>query len=178
MEFYQESSFLSPVSSEGGASRGSRRKGVPAETELLGELARAVTLEDLGLDPLDFAPESFWASLNHRIREGYEYLSLKDGQPIFRAAVSGATPDAVLVEGVFVPPEARGNGYGKAGMHALCVQLLKEHETIILLVDESNDAARRLYDRLGFEIFDDYQAVFFDVSFPSFSAPEERRENP
>jgi len=143
------------------------RTAVPEESRAMGDLARAVALEDLGLDPLEFAPESFRVSLEHRIRKGQEFVWLKEGRPVFRAALSGATPDAVIVEGVYVPPDERGKGYGKAGMYVLCERLLNRHEAVVLLVDEGNDAARRLYEGLGFETFDDYQAAFFDVPLSS-----------
>lgn len=139
------------------------RVGLASEEALLGQLARDVTVEDLGLDPLAFAPDSFWAALRHRIALGREYLWMEGDRPVFRAALSAATPEAVLVEGVYVPPDLRGQGYGKAGMHALCAHLLEQHESVVLLVGEDNDAARRLYELLGFETFDEYQAAFFDL---------------
>jgi predicted GNAT family acetyltransferase len=80
------------------------------------------------------------------------------------------TPDTVLIEGVYVPPEFRAKGYGKAGMHALCLRLLEQHESVVLLVGEDNDGARRLYERLGFETFDEYQAAFFDLDRPAGDA--------
>jgi hypothetical protein len=139
------------------------RRGLLSEEDVLGKFARAVTLEDLGLDPLVLAPSGFRQALRHRIALGHEYLWVDGDRPVFRAAISAATPEAVLVEGVYVPPDLRGRGYGKAGMFALCAQLLKDHGPVVLLVGEDNDAARRLYDRLGFETFDEYQASFFDV---------------
>jgi GNAT superfamily N-acetyltransferase len=149
------------------------RQGLASEEALIGQLARDVTVEDLGLDPLVFAPDSFWAALRHRIALGREYLWMEAGRPMFRAALSAATPEAVLVEGVYVPPEFRGQGYGKAGMHALCAQLLDQHEAVVLLVGEDNDAARRLYELLGFETFDEYQAAFFDVDLDLDLAPRQ-----
>lgn len=139
----------------------------PADAEaLLSDLARAVTLEDLGIDPLDFARDSFLVALQHRIRLGREYLWTEGGRPRFRAALSAVTPEAVLIEGVYVPPEMRRRGYGKAGMYALCDRLLRHHKSVVLLVGEDNDAARTLYDLLGFETFDAYQAAFFEPPPP------------
>jgi len=147
------------------------RRGVFREEALLGDLARAVTIEDLGLDPLVFAPASFREALRHRIALGREFLWIEAGRPVFRAALSAATPEAVLVEGVYVPKGLRGRGYGKAGMHALCALLLERHESVVLLVGEDNDAARRLYELLGFDVFDEYQAAFFDVELPPEASP-------
>ena len=154
------------------------RPGQFGEEDVLGKFARAVTLEDLGLDPLVFAPSSFRQALRHRIALGHEFLWVDSDRPVFRAAVSAATPEAVLVEGVYVPPDLRRRGYGKAGMFALCAHLLKEHEAVVLLVGEDNDAARRLYDRLGFEVFDEYQASFFDVDSGPASIPPEGGVSP
>ncbi len=149
------------------------RPGLLSEEALLAKFARAVTLEDLGLDPLVLAPSGFRQALRHRIALGHEYLWIDGDRPVFRAAISAATPETVLVEGVYVPPDLRGRGYGKAGMFALCAHLLKVHGAVVLFVGEDNDAARRLYDRLGFETFGEYQASFFDVDLGVAPVPAE-----
>lgn len=154
------------------------RPGLLSDEVSLAKCARAVTLEDLGLDPLAFAPAGFQQALRHRIVLGHEYLWVEGDRLVFRAALSVATPESVLVEGVYVPPELRGQGYGKAGMFALCAHLLKEHERVVLLVGEDNDAARRLYERLGFETFDEYQASFFEVDLRFESVPTEDGPSP
>lgn len=133
------------------------------EEELVAQLARSVTREDLGLDPLEFAPQSFESALRHRLKMGREFLWTEEAEPVFRATLSATTPDSVMVEGVFVPPEHRGKGYGKAGMRALCERLLRTYESVVLLVGEDNEVARRLYDGLGFETFGEYQAAFFEI---------------
>jgi GNAT superfamily N-acetyltransferase len=153
------------------------RQGRASDEALLGQMARDVTVEDLGLDPLVFAPDSFWAALRHRIALGREYLWMEADRPMFRAALSAATPEAVLVEGVYVPPESRRQGYGKAGMHALCAHLLEQHEAVVLLVGEDNDAARLLYELLGFSTFDEYQAAFFDVDL-GLAPPQSDGDDP
>jgi len=133
-----------------------------SEEQKLFEIAREVTIEDLKLDPLDFEPENFVLALQHRIRNGHELVCTEGDTIVFRAALSAATPEAVLLEGVFVPPEHRGKGYGKGGMYALCKKLLQHHESLVLLVGEDNDRARTLYERLGFQTFDEYQVAFFN----------------
>ena len=134
-----------------------------AEEQDLYEIARKVTIEDLKLDPLDFEPENFRIALQHRIRHGHELVCTEDDVVVFRTALSAATPEAVLLEGVYVPPEQRGKGYGKGGMYALCERLLQSHESLVLLVGEDNDRARTLYEGLGFQTFDEYQVAFFNL---------------
>jgi ribosomal protein S18 acetylase RimI-like enzyme len=133
------------------------------EERVVAQLARSVTQEDLGLDPLEFAPQSFEFALRHRLKMGREFIWTEGPEAVFRATLSAITPDSVMVEGVFVPPRHRGRGYGKAGMRALCERLLRTYDTVVLLVGEDNEVARRLYEVLGFETFDEYQAAFFEV---------------
>ena len=57
--------------------------------------------------------------------------------------------------GVFVKPEVRGQGAGRAIITALIERARKESglEQITLTVSTTQAAARRLYDSLGFKIF-------------------------
>ncbi len=154
--------------------RGQLRSGpgrlVPAPVRNAGEselalvrfACRAVTIEELGVDPEELDPGGFELALARRLRAGREYLWLQDGELLFRAALSAVTPDAALVEGVWTSPDHRGQGIGTLGMHALCERLLQWHSRVVLFVGADNQPARRLYDRLGFVQFGDYVAAWFD----------------
>ena len=141
----------------------------PASNDELGlaaHAALAVTREELGFG-FDFTDELlFTAALARRIRAGREYLWIEEERLIFRAAIAAATPEAVLVEGVYVPPEERGDHRGTRAMHALCARLLRWHRTVVLFVGAENARARRVYERIGFEPFEDFLAAYFDPRPP------------
>ena len=133
------------------------------ELDLAAHAALAVTREELGVG-FDLGDELlFTASLERRIRAGREYLWTERGRLLFRAAIAASTPEAVLVEGVYVPPEERGSHRGTRATHALCARLLRWHRCIVLFVGEDNTRARRMYDRLGFATFEDFLAIYFDL---------------
>jgi GNAT superfamily N-acetyltransferase len=138
----------------------------PAEQREFGVLraaCRAVTMEELGIDPEVFDGPGFLGALRRRLRAGREFVWVDGGRLSFRAALSAATPEAVLVEGVYTPPELRGRRRGTWAMHELCRSLLERHGAVVLFVGEENERAIRLYERLGFEAFDHYQAAYFDT---------------
>ena len=137
------------------------RRAEQREFGVLRIACRDVTVEELGIDPEAFDGPGFVAALRRRLRAGREYVWMEGGQLVFRAAVSAATPEAVLVEGVYTPPEERGLRRGTFGMHEFCRLLLERHRSVVLFVGEDNQRAIRLYERLGFEAFDAYQAAYF-----------------
>lgn len=133
-----------------------------SEYDLVRMACRAVTVEELGVDPEELDADGFELSLRGRLRAGREYIWLEDGHLLFRAALSAATPEAALIEGVWTAPEVRGQRVATVAMHALCERLLKWHSRVVLFVGADNEPARRLYDRLGFEQFGDYAAAWFE----------------
>lgn len=61
------------------------------------------------------------------------------------------THGQLLMDGISVSPKARGGGIGTALLHRLTVHARQEgHRTLRLDVIDTNPAARRLYERLGF----------------------------
>ena len=87
---------------------------------------------------------------------------MEHGELVFRAAISAATPEAVLVEGVWTPPAERGRRRATYAVHELCVRLLEHHRRVVLFVGADNLRARRIYDRVGFQAFDNYLAAYFE----------------
>ena len=136
-----------------------------SDFELLLPACRAMTREELLMDPMKHE-EAFCAALRRRISQGREYVWRENGQLVFRAAVAASTPTAALIEGVFTPGHERGKRRGTRAMAALCSRLLRIHDSVVLFVNSTNEPALRLYRRIGFEVFDEYQSVFFEPANP------------
>jgi predicted GNAT family acetyltransferase len=73
------------------------------------------------------------------------------GRIAFQAHVGAASAETVQIGGVFVPSELRLRGHATRGVRALTERLLERHPTVTLYCDETNVAARRVYDRVGFQ---------------------------
>jgi hypothetical protein len=137
------------------------RRALDRDLASLMSACRAMTREELGVDPAADAPAAFQRNLERKIRAGREFIWSDDGNILFRASVSTSTPEAALVEGVFTPSIHRGEGRATRGMLALCRRLLAHHSAVVLFVSAANDPAMRLYERMGFRTIGTYQAVYF-----------------
>lgn len=64
---------------------------------------------------------------------------------------NASTPDFGFVFGLYVLPEWRGRGVGRALMRSIASELRDYGKRyVVLSVDTPNEPARRLYDELGF----------------------------
>ncbi len=140
---------------------GPLRRALERDIEPLIVACRAMTLEELGVDPAEDNALAFRRNVERKVRAGREFLWTENAEILFRAAVSTSTPEAALVEGVFTPPSHRGRGLATQGMLALCRRLLRNHAAVILFVSASNEPALALYERMGFRTIGTYQAIYF-----------------
>lgn len=127
------------------------------------EIYRSVRLEGL-----ERHPEAFGASFDTERAESLAFFSRR----LAENTIFGAFDDAVLlgVAGYFAPQSikarhkatlfgmyvretARGRGVGLQLVAAVLDDAARSHEDIKLTVVTSNEAARRLYERCGFECY-------------------------
>jgi GNAT superfamily N-acetyltransferase len=76
------------------------------------------------------------------------------GQLAAVAALAWSAPDAAMISGVAVHPAARGRRFGSAVCDFLTREGLRRSGAVVLMVEEWNQAARRLYGRLGMQYRD------------------------
>ena len=67
------------------------------------------------------------------------------GQLAAVAALAWSAPDAAMISGVAARPSARGRRFGHAVCDFLTREGLRRHGAVVLMVEEWNQAARRLY---------------------------------
>jgi RimJ/RimL family protein N-acetyltransferase len=84
------------------------------------------------------------------VRDGRWWIVRERGRIVFQVHVGAAGAQAVQLGGVFVPPAVRGRGHAIAGVSGICARLLERHAQVTLYCDESNERARRVYERVGF----------------------------
>lgn len=86
------------------------------------------------------------------VRDGRWWIARDRGRIVFQVHVGASSGQVVQLGGVFVPQEARGRGRATAGMRGICARLLERHERVTLYCDEANEGARRVYERVGFQL--------------------------
>jgi len=145
---------------EGGASAGTGlRRATLDDLDLLVPACAMAHQEELGVDPLRRDPEGFRWRTRAQIEEGRSWIWVEDGTILFKAEASAWTPSAVQLQQVWVDPPARGLGYGTRGLHDLCRLLLAEVPAVCLFVRAENEAAIRLYEKVGMQHILDYRSV-------------------
>jgi predicted GNAT family acetyltransferase len=74
--------------------------------------------------------------------------------------VVSETPDVVYLEGVYVNPLHRGNGYGAQCLAQLTNHLLERTKIVCLMVNQANAAAQACYSKAGFEFREYYDTIY------------------
>ena len=86
------------------------------------------------------------------VRQFVVLVAEESGEPAGCVYVNLASESFGFVFGLYVRPETRRRGVARALMRAVAAALRDEgREYVVLSVDTANDAARALYDGLGFE---------------------------
>jgi ribosomal protein S18 acetylase RimI-like enzyme len=135
----------------------------PAAAEDLEEVIAVqagLVLEECGVNPLESDPEGFGARCAGRVRAGRTWVVTEGGRLIFKAEVYAETPQAAYLEGVYVAPERRGGGHGLRCLSQLTRNLLRRSDSVCLLVNEQNAAARAFYRKAGYRQRGVYDTIF------------------
>ncbi len=121
-------------------------------------------LEDLGDDRYAADPEGFRVGHRSDLRDGRWWLAREAGRLCFQVHVGPHNDHTVQIGGVFTPPDLRGRGLATRGVAALVDWLLDFHPSVTLFCDEANQTARRVYERVGFEVVAHNRSYLLDAS--------------
>ena len=138
----------------------SLRPATSEELELVVPIHALTAFEESGLNPLERDPAGFRERCARRIQQGRVWLAIENGKLKFKADVVSETPEVVYLEGVYVDPVHRGNGYGSRCMTQLTNHLLERTKSVCLLVNQSNWAAQVCYRKAGFEFHEYYDTIY------------------
>jgi ribosomal protein S18 acetylase RimI-like enzyme len=119
----------------------------PAAAESAGWLPAAALPEVTALLEEGFPDSYAWPG-----KPGVErWAGVRDatGRLAAVAALAWSAPDAAMISGVAVHPAARGRRLGRTVCEFLTIAGLRRHSAVVLMVEEWNQAARRLYGSLG-----------------------------
>jgi ribosomal protein S18 acetylase RimI-like enzyme len=131
-----------------------------AELGLVVPIHAQTAFEESGINPLDVDPDGFRERCNRRIEQGRVWVAIEDEQLKFKADIVSDTPNVIYLEGVYVSPEHRGNGYGARCMTQLTNHLLQRTKAVCLLVNQTNSAAQAAYRKSGFEFREYYDTLY------------------
>jgi predicted GNAT family acetyltransferase len=119
-----------------------------------------MALDESGIDPRQKDAGGFVQRYVRRIEQGRTWVLIEDGKLQFKADVVAETPDTTYIEGVWVNPPSRGQGYGRRCMSQLARMLLWRTKSICLLVNDENEDARRFYKQMGYHLRTVYDTIF------------------
>ena len=112
----------------------------------------AMYTEEVGLSPEQGGGSDLYrARVTQLVSRGWSFARFDEGRLVFKAEVACASPVAAQIQGVWVPPDRRGEGLAVAGMAAV-VDLVRRDiaPTVSLYVNEWNEPARHAYASVGF----------------------------
>jgi predicted GNAT family acetyltransferase len=123
----------------------------------------AMFTEEVGISPNSGDGGVLYrARVAELIQAGRAFARIEDGRVMFKAEVGAITPYACQVQGVWVPPDLRGQGLSVHGMAALVEEALRSiAPAVSLYVNDFNTRARATYRRVGFSEIDTFMSVLF-----------------
>ncbi len=139
-------SLAAPV----GDRRGVGRLATPSDEERVLHLSAAMYTEEMGENPLARDPSGYRRRVQILTARGWTYVYEVGGELQFKMDIGCASNRGAQIQGVYVPPEARGQGMGTAAMGACCALAFQRHPSLSLYVNDFNAPAVALYERLGF----------------------------
>lgn len=123
----------------------------------------AMYTEEVGISPeYGGGTELYRARVSQLVNRGWSFARFEKGRLVFKAEVACASPHAAQIQGVWVPPDRRGEGLAIGGMAAVVKLVQKEiAPTVSLYVNEWNEPARKAYTRVGFTETARFSTVMF-----------------
>ncbi|KMS70623.1 GCN5 family acetyltransferase [Streptomyces viridochromogenes] len=124
----------------------------------------AMFTEEVGVSPL--AGDGgllYQARVAELVGSGRSFARLdQNGRVVFKAEIGAATDRACQIQGVWVAPEYRGQGFAAPGMAAVLRYALADVAPVVsLYVNDFNTAARRTYTRVGFQEVGAFMSILF-----------------
>jgi len=123
----------------------------------------AMAYEESGINPLQADPKGFRTRCRRRIEQRRVWVSIESGELIFKADIIADTPDAIYLEGIYVRPEARGQGYGSRCVADLSRRFLRRTKSISVLVNQERHAAQKFFQTIGFISSGLYDTIFLQT---------------
>lgn len=135
----------------------------PVELDVLDPAYVAMFTEEVGVPPSSGGVgKAYRGRLAQLLRQGRSLAIVQHGRIVFKAELGAVTPVVTQVHGVWVAPEARGQGLGAAGMAAVVDYARANFAPVVsLYVNSYNTTALHVYERVGFTQVGTFATVLF-----------------
>ncbi len=138
----------------------SLRKATIADLDMVARAHAQMFLEERGENPLESEPAAFRERCAKRISQGQTLVAAKGNEIRFKAEVMAETPQVTYLEGIWVAPGARRQGYGSQCFAYLSQIYLARSAALCILADKDNTAALSFYEKAGCQTAGDYKGIF------------------
>ncbi|MEN6632589.1 MAG: GNAT family N-acetyltransferase [Candidatus Polarisedimenticolia bacterium] len=111
----------------------------------------AMCLEDLGVDQVARNPDGYAHYFEGLARRRRVFVGELDGERVFKCEIAQESDASWLIEGVYTVPAVRGRRLATVAMAWICGLAAAKRRLPCLYVHRRNEAAIRVYQRVGFE---------------------------
>ena len=138
-----------------------------ADLETIVKVNASLACNESGINPLTRDPQGFRERVARRIAKGRVWIWIEDQRLLYKTDIVAETPQAIYLEGVYVHPDHRFQGYGLRCISQLAASLLERTKTICLTVNEKAEGTQQFYQRAGYELVCRYDSIYLDNLTPS-----------
>lgn len=121
----------------------------------------AMFTEELGYSPLADGSNGYRLRVRQLIARGHTMIETDQETVRFKADFGIVTSNAIQIQGVWIHPDARGQGRAVPAMASVVNRALKLVPVVSLYVNDYNTAAIKTYQRVGFATVDRFATVLF-----------------
>ena len=139
------------------------RRVEPHELERILPACIEMFTEEVGVSPVGADGGVLYrARVRELVMSGRAFARFDDDDLVFKAEVGAASTDACQVQGVWVPPRLRGQGISAPALATVVATAQVTIAPVVsLYVNAFNVAARRAYERVGFNQVGQFSTVLF-----------------
>ena len=141
-----------------------------ADLETIVNVNASLACNESGINPLARDPQGFRERAARRIAKGRVWVWIEEQRLLYKTDIVADTPQAIYLEGVYVHPDHRFQGYGVRCISQLAASLLERTKTICLTVNEKAEGTQRFYQRAGYELVCRYDSIYLANLTPSSPA--------
>jgi len=137
------------------------RKPNSGDMDALAALQAAYEQEEVMPSASEFNAAASRLNIERIFSKEQIFVAELDGRLIGKINTNATTFTRCQVGGVYVLPEYRGRGIARKMAGEFITDLIAQGRGISLFVKKTNPAARRVYQRIGFEILGDYRINYY-----------------
>lgn len=136
------------------------RLAMPDDLNLLVPVHAEMAREESGVDPREVDESGFTQRYARRIAQGRTWILAENSQLLFKAEIVSETLETTYIEGIWVNPEVRRQGFGLSCMSQLARMLLWRTRSLCLVANDENEAASAFFRQAGYHARGVYDTIF------------------